>query len=85
MIDTSLFGWIAPTMTKNYETDTVSIVEPADLTGRVVVSVAARPCGRTHDHGFICGLVEGHYGAHWQCSAELVTEAGPFALVRVLP
>lgn len=91
MINTNLVGWITSTLTKNHDTDTVTVTTPEDLAGRVVVSVAAKPCGRVYEqenHGRspdICGLVETHYGAHWRCSAELVTEGGPFALIRVLP
>ncbi len=75
-------GWIAPTMMRRDEG--VFIIDPPDLVGREVVSIVGRPCGKRYERD-ICGLNEGHYGAHWQCSPELVQQSGPYAMKRVLP
>lgn len=77
--------WVAPSLsvTQEVPANLAVIVEPAGLAGRVVVSVADLfACRLEHESGAICGLVAFHKGDHWICSAELVDEVGPFAMVE---
>lgn len=75
--------WITPTI---QEIERIAVVtEPEEIAGRVVVGrldLAACGLPSPADHHAVCGLVEGHDGAHWTCSASLVEQGGPFALMR---
>ena len=58
------------------------VVAPDELAGREVVVVEAPICGHRFNEWNLCGLVRNHRGECWECSAELVEQAGgAFALL----
>lgn len=74
---------IQPTLQKDSDTDTVTIVSPPEWAGREVVRVEGWPCAQPIGTRSICGLIRGHRGPHWECSIELVEESGPWAVVAL--
>lgn len=62
--------------------DTLTIVEPAELAGRTIVSVEALPCFERFGNHEVCGLIRGHRGDCWRCSEDLVHLEGPWAVVK---
>ena len=77
-------GWDEPTLSV-FDGRTI-VKAPESLAGRELVSVVGYPCNNRHQNGRdVCGQIQGHYGPCWKCSPELVHQAGPFAMRRVLP
>ena len=62
----------------------LTIAEPPELAGREVVTVDAETCGFRFAYNVSCGLVRNHRGECWECSDELIAQAGgAFALLAI--
>lgn len=72
---------ISATLQRNAD-GRVTILEPAHLAGREIVSVDGSLCLNRFESGAICGLISGHRGGCWEMADDIALAQGPFAVVR---